>query len=137
MFDEMTDNATQYIKEIDLKEAYVALRTDGIALVKLKKDTVLDVPLQIRLLVAYKELVGDKLTPFIFEAEEGVTITKEARDNATQLEEESPCMASAVVVQNIAYAMIANFYMKFNKPKRPYKVFNNKQEAIDWLKLFL
>jgi hypothetical protein len=124
-------------KEIDLDEARISLRSDSIAVVKFKKNTVLDVPLQIRLLVAYNELVGNKLTPFIFEAEEGVTITKEARDNATNLEEESPCMASAVVVQNIAYAMIANFYMKFNKPKRPYKVFNDKQEAIDWLKLFL
>jgi hypothetical protein len=133
----MAEQTITIVKHIELNEALISLRSDGIAVVKFQKNVVLDVPLQIRLLVAYNELVGNKLTPFLFEAEEGVTITKEARDNATNLEEESPCMASAVVVQNIAYAMIANFYMKFNKPKRPYKVFNNKPEAVDWLKLFL
>jgi hypothetical protein len=126
-----------YIKEIDLEEAHIALREDGIVCVKFKANVLLDVAVQMRLLVAYHEIVGTKLTPFIFEADEGVTITKEARDNAIVIEEQTPCMASAVVVQNIAYAMIANFYMKFNKPKRPYKVFNNKQDAVNWLHLFL
>jgi hypothetical protein len=125
------------IMEIDMPEASVSLRADDIVVVRFKKDTVLDVPLQLRLLENYKIITKNKLMPFVFEADEGVTITKEARDNATHLEEESPCAVSAVVVQNIAYAMIANFYMKFNKPKRPYKVFNNKQEAISWLKLYL
>src|SRR5687768_11665814 len=133
----MNNSDVTHIKEISLEEAHIALRSDGIVCVKFKANIVLDIAAQMRLLVAYHEIVGKKLTPFIFEAEEGVTITKEARDNAIVIEEQSPCMASAVVVQNIAYAMIANFYMKFNKPKRPYKVFNNKQEAINWLHLFL
>ncbi len=42
--------------------------------------------------------------------------------------------ATAVVVDTLAYKLIANFYLKFNKPKRPYKVFSKEEEAIKWLK---
>ncbi len=133
----MDNTEVSIVKAIELEEAHITLRSDGLAFVTFKANIVLDVALQIRLLAAYIDLVGSKQTPFLFEADEGVTITKEARDNATTLEDEAPIIATAVVVQNVAYALIANFYMKFNKPKRPYKVFNNKQGAIEWLKLFL
>lgn len=130
-----TENSV--IKEIKLPEVSIQLRSDGIVYVKLLENTVLDVPLQMRMLDSYQEITSQKLTPFLFESEGGVTITKEARDNAIPLEEISPCKAMAVVVTNIAYAIIANFYLKFNKPKRPYKVFKNREDAILWLRELL
>lgn len=123
-------------KQITLPECTVTLK-DGIVYVKYNRDVTIDIELQARTLVAFNEITGKELMPFLFEADLGVSVTKEARDNAITQEEITPCKATAVVVQNIAYAMIANFYMKFNKPKRPYKVFNDKEEAIQWLKTFV
>jgi hypothetical protein len=37
----------------------------------------------------------------------------------------------------MAQKILANFYIKINKPERPTKFFNNKDEAINWLKPFL
>lgn len=125
------------LKEVDASEFNIKLKSDGIAYVLFKENCVLDVDLQLRMLKFYNEITNSKLTPFIFEAEDGLNVTKEARDNAIKMEEESPCSAMAVIVSNIAYAMIANFYMKFNKPKRPYKVFNKREEGIEWLKQYL
>ncbi|MES2763939.1 MAG: hypothetical protein V4677_17110 [Bacteroidota bacterium] len=125
------------ISEIDLKEANVSLRSDGLVYVFFKENCVLDIELQLRLYESYHKITDSKLNPFLFLADNGVTVTKEARDNAIVLEERSPCAVTAVVVTNLAYKLIANFYMQFNKPKRPYKVFNNKSEAIEWLKTFL
>lgn len=125
------------IKEIILPEVTISLKNDGITYVFFKKNCVLDVTLQLRMLDIYNEITNKKLTPFIFEADEGLIVTKEARDNAITIEESSPCKAMAVVVTNIAYALIANFYMKFNKPKRPYKVFSKRAEALEWLKGYL
>lgn len=110
---------------------------EGIAHVHFKDNFEMDVPAQLRLLEIYKKITLGKPTPFMFTAGEGVSITKEARDNATNLEDESPLIASAIVVNSTAYLLIAKFYFKFNKPKRPYKVFNNTGEAMNWLKTFL
>lgn len=123
----------QIVREIDLKEVRISLKSDGVVYVLLKANTVLDIELQMRMLEAYNVVTEKKLTPFIFEAEDGINVTKEARDNAIILEEISPCKAMAVIVDNLAYAIIGNFYLKFNKPKRPYKVFKNRKDALDWL----
>lgn len=124
------------IKEVDAEEFKVTLKSDGIVYVLFKENCVLDVPLQDKMLKEYIAVTENKLCPFIFEAEDGINVTKEARDNAIIMEEASPCMAMAVVVNNIAYAMIGNFYLKFNKPKRPYKVFKNREDGLEWLKQF-
>ena len=131
------ESNTRIIKEANIPIADISLGSDGIVYVLLKKDKTLDVDAQLQMLKVYNELTEGKLTPFLFEAEERFIVTKEARENAVQLEEKSPCKAMAVVVENLAYTMIANFYMKFHKPKRPYKVFNNRRDALKWLKGFL
>ncbi len=130
----ITKKEVHILKEIDLKEANIALRSNGIVYVLFKDDCVLDVDLQFRLLDFYNEITGGKLTPFIFLAAENVTITTEARDNATTIESISPLGASAAIVTNLAYKLIANFYMRLNKPKRPFKTFSNEEEAVKWLK---
>lgn len=127
----------EIIKEIDTPKVYLALRNDGIGYVFFKNHTELNIELQYNLLKWYDELTNKKLTPFIVEGGEGVTITKEARDNAVLIEDISAMKATAVVVNNLAHKMIANFYLTFNKPKRPYKVFNKKEEAVKWLKQYV
>lgn len=122
---------------MSLPEASIVLREDGIVHVHFNEDMILDVSLQMKLLERYKEITHGKLTPFMFTASEGVNITPEARENAIKIEEDSPCYGAAVVVTNIAYVLIANFYLKFNKPKRPYKVFRSEADAIEWLKTFI
>lgn len=124
------------VKEIDLPEVHIALKSDGIVHVMLKDNTVLDIELQMRMLEAYNVVTSKVLTPFIFEAEDNINVTKEARDNAIIIEEISPCKAMAVIVNNLANAMIGNFYLKFNKPKRPYKVFKNREDGLKWLEQF-
>lgn len=45
--------------------------------------------------------------------------------------------ADAFVIKSIAQKILANFYIKINKPERPTKFFNNTDEAINWLKPFI
>lgn len=125
------------VKEIYLQEATILLRSDGIVHVHYNKDIILDIPLQLIMLEKFNEITGGKLTPFLFTASDGVTVTVEARDNAIKTEEDSPCYGTAVVVTNTAYMLIANFYLRFNKPKRPYRVYKSEKDAIDWLKTFV
>ncbi|HEY9084148.1 MAG TPA: STAS/SEC14 domain-containing protein [Vicingaceae bacterium] len=40
----------------------------------------------------------------------------------------------AIVVNNMPTRIIANFFVKFNQPQTPTKVFNDYNKAIEWLK---
>jgi hypothetical protein len=131
------ESETSFIREIKIAEATLRLRTDGIVHVVFHSHVVLDIPLQLRLLELYRQLTEGRKTPFLFSAMEGVIVTKEARDNAIKLEDQSPVCAVAVLADNLAYRIIANFYLQVNKPKNPYKVFKNQDEAIRWLLPFL
>lgn len=42
--------------------------------------------------------------------------------------------ADAFVINSLALRIIGNGYLRINKPKRPTRLFNSKEEAIDWLK---
>ena len=45
--------------------------------------------------------------------------------------------ADAFVLNSMAQKILANFYIKFNKPERPTKFFNNADEALIWLKQYM
>lgn len=129
-----TKNAIHTIKELDFPDVNLQRKSNDIVYVTFKDDCTLDIPLQMRLLDYYRDITGGKLMHFLFMAAENVSITKEARDNAVKIEDQSMLGASAVVVDSLPYKLIANFYLKFNKPKRPYKVFSKDEDAIKWLK---
>lgn len=124
------------IKETKINEATVSLRSDRIVRVLFHKNTVLDVELQMLLLNIYLEITGKEKHPFLFEAFEGVKVTREAKENAIRIQDEAPGSAYAVVVSNVAYYLIASFYLKVKKTKMPYRVFWKREEAIEWLKTF-
>ena len=125
------------IKQVNLPEASISLREDGIVHVHYNENTELDIPLQMKMLEIFQEITDRKLSPFLITASDGLIVTKEARDNAITIEEISPCYGTAVIVNNLAYVLIANFYLKVNKPKRPYQIFKTEEDAIVWLKTFL
>lgn len=123
--------------EIEIEEAIVTEREDGIIHVHFKEGTEITVELQGRMLDIYNEICGNIKKPFLYTASEYVSIGKEARDNSIVMEALYPGSASAVVAPSIAYKLVANFYLLVNKPKSPYKVFNDEYAAVEWLKRFI
>ena len=132
--EEKINKNSEIITTIEIPELVVLLRRDGIVHVTFRKGSVLDLELQMKLLNINIKITDGKKSFIIYEAEDNVTITKEARDNATKIEHLAPIKGSAVVAHNLAYRLIANFYMQFNKPKTPYKVFETFDKGIAWLK---
>ncbi len=122
------------VKVIEIDEAIVRLRSDGIVHVHYREHTEITVDLQIKLYDIFVQMCGDAKRPFLFTAEDYVTVGKEARDNAIKMEDRYVGAITAVVANSIAYKLIANFYAKVNKPKTPFKVFNTESAAIKWLK---
>src|SRR3989338_3570212 len=117
----------------ETEEIVVSLRADGIVHVFIKAHTHITIEVQERMLAAYKEITLVN-RPFVFEPGEFTSISKEARNNAQFMEDSSPVSASAVVINNLGQRIIADYYYRFNRPKRPLAIFKSMYAAVEWLK---
>jgi hypothetical protein len=43
-------------------------------------------------------------------------------------------MSQAIVVNSLAHNLVANFYMKFNKPTCPVSIFSDPEKAVEWIR---
>lgn len=68
----------------------------------------------------------------IIEFESNADIDPNARDWGAKRPGEVTSIADAVVIRGMAQKMIANFYLKINRPKKSTKFFNNLSDAISW-----
>jgi hypothetical protein len=123
----------QAIKRVETDNFIGTLRSDGIAHIHIKANTVISIEVQQEMERVYNELTTVP-RPFLFTGDEFVAITSEARTNAVAMEMRVPISVSAIVVNNLAQRIIADYYYKFNKPKNPYKVFTKVEKAVLWIK---
>lgn len=113
------------------------MNEEGIGFIHFKDGIHLDVPEAMENHKCLLEITKNKHTPFVVTAGEHVTLSKEARDHALVIEDVSPMYGTATVIQNIAYRLIADFYLKVQKPKKPFAVFTDKEKAIEWCRQFV
>ena len=111
----------------------VSLRTDGIMHVHIHDRVEIDLDCQKKMQEVYWEVTAES-RPFIFTAGEFISITREAQKNAKVIEGDTPVVASALIVNNIAQKLMADFYYKFDPPKNPLKVFKKFDRGLEWLK---
>lgn len=123
----------EILREIVHEQVIVAMRNDGIVQVVFMPNTEITVEFQDILVGLYNQITLGRKACFIFEGGEFVSVTKEARENAIELEKSSITLASAVVFNNLAQRIIADFYYTVNRPKLPYKVFSSFEKGIAWL----
>lgn len=121
------------IQKTELPEATISLRSDGIVHVHYHKNATLDVELQQSMRLIFIAMTGGKKTKFLFSADEGFSLTSEARKQAPALYRQSPISCYAIVAHNLAYKLVANFYIRVFKPSGNFKVFSDLKEAETWL----
>jgi hypothetical protein len=88
------------------------------------------------LVSAQKELGGFK-TPSLVLAHESASVESEVFKKISNNISNPYSKADAFVIKSLAQKILGNFYLKISKPERPTKFFNNKDEAISWLKNYL
>lgn len=70
------------------------------------------------------------------DARVNLTITSDGRKTVADKKEVPNLIANAVLVNNFAVRLTANFFISFNKPHFKYRVFNNEARALNWLKKY-
>lgn len=62
------------------------------------------------------------------------TLSQEAREKVSSGNVTEQIVADAIVVEHYQHHMTANFFVRYNKPQRPTKIFKKVEEAREWLK---
>jgi hypothetical protein len=76
---------------------------------------------------------GEKFT-ILFDANHRGTITPEARAQFACKEYTDVRVGAAILTNSLANKIIGNFFIKFNKPASPTRIFSNEPSAIEWLR---
>ena len=121
----------------DLGHSKIVMRTDGILQVDFADELLLDVPQCKELLGFYSEIIEGRKVPILHVLGRYMNVTKEARDFGASKEGLKYSLVEAYVIDSLAHKILANFYMKFNKPPVPTQFFKAKEEAELWLLTFV
>ena len=115
----------------------VVFRDDGIVYIFVSGKRPTTIEDQVLVVKTLGEMGGEKKMPLLIKHETSSLPDSSARNNWAKKNTNPYSLAEAFVVNNLAHKVIANFYLKTNKPGRPTKIFTNEEDAVIWLKTFL
>lgn len=121
------------IKELRAKKALVSLIDVNLVRILIDEESEIDKDDILEINSKKFELVNDNLHSVIFIAPKYGSISSEARETSASMEVNHNAIAKAVVVPSLGQRLVANFFIKFNKPPTTIKIFSNEEDARKWL----
>lgn len=122
--------------QIELKKSIVTLMDNGILHIYLKPNAEIELSDAVLIVEAMGKLGKGKKFPVLIDAGEFTSVDKEVRVFSAGEESNIYTLADAIAYYSFAQKLIADFYIKHNRPAVPTKVFPTKEEAIQWLETF-
>jgi len=134
----LTTNEEVTIIAIEVCEAFtIRLRSDGIVHSHTSGSQEFNVSSLKKFSVVMGNMVQHKPTPLLLTLDEFAIPPAETREFWSQKEACPYASAEAYIASNFSHKFIGNFYLRFNKPGRPTRIFSKQEEAIKWLRTFL
>lgn len=129
------DNHIKIVTSVDLEIGTGVLTSDNIFTVRIQKSQ----KVSMRTIDIGMEFIrefggGPYLNLFIFDT--FADVDSDVRDWAAGPEGNTHSMVDAIVISGLPQKIIADFYLKFNKPIKPTKVFRDEVKAREWLLTF-
>lgn len=125
------------MKKIELFHSTILLREDGIVELHTKDDHVYCVEDVLENVRAFGELTLYQKAPVLIIGGSFTSLDKETRNFMASEESLKYSIAEAFYLTSLSQKILINFYIKFDKPLVPTKVFTSKEKANEWLKGFL
>lgn len=122
------------IKELKHKFFTLLLRSDGIVQMNTDDDaffTIVEAKEYVDLL---GEITGGVPHLILKNPGKHATVDSETRSFMAEANSLRFSIAEAVIIQNTAQRIIGNFYIRFDKPSKPVKLFDTTEAAEQWLR---
>lgn len=110
---------------------------DGICRTKTKPQAEITLKEAMENSLAVSSFYKDKKFPLLVDARNVKTMAKEARKHFSTNGRETKITSMAIMVTSPLSRVIGNFFMGMNKPLVPARLFDDEDEAVDWLKNYL
>jgi hypothetical protein len=121
---------------IDLKHSILKLRADGIIQINYADHLDIDLKEGVEVVEAIGILTKGKKALILNVAGEGTSATAEARKYSASVAGVKFTIADAFVTNSLAQKILGNFYLAFNKPPVPTQIFEDIDQAVEWLKAY-
>lgn len=119
-------------KELDTPLALLTFEYE-ILFVKMKDKVNLGKAEMEELLKQAIELTAPNKYFAIIDTRETYDTTLEARNYYAESDYSKYRYADAFIVNSLPMRLLVNFFITFNKPKVPSKMFNNEESALNWI----
>ena len=123
------------VDEKQFKAFSMYLREDGI-MNTVFEDNILITIADVTEALNWVESLGHKKYLNLFEGGYNTDFDVFVREYASSAEENNYTIADAIITTTLSLNMVAKFYIQYNKPHMPTKVFKSRDEAIQWLLSF-
>ena len=120
-------------KEIIFNKSILKIREDGILHIDICPDDIFTREDLIDVLIGAKQLGNGKKLANLITVGAYTTADKETREMSVQPGYCKYRIADAFVVTTLSQSIVANFYLKVNKPPIPTHFFKTEEEAVKWL----
>ncbi|MEO6883929.1 MAG: hypothetical protein ABI199_07880 [Bacteroidia bacterium] len=122
------------LRKIEISIGVVSLNDDGILIVKMNENAIVDVAQVKEQHEAALMLTEGKKYAVLIDARATISASPEARAYGALPELYPNILAQAILVNSLANKLMGNFYIKFNKPPVPAQLFQTEKAAMDWLR---
>lgn len=112
-------------------------RADGIVQLNTADDAYFTIKESHDFIDALKKITGGVPHPVLKVPGRHANVDKDARTFMAAPEALHYSTAEAVLIRNMAQRLIGNFYLRFDRPQKPVRLFDTLGEAETWLKGFL
>lgn len=120
-------------QEKDFKNITMRLYENDIMNIVFKSDTYIDIS-DIEEVMNWVQSVGSgRMFVNLMEGAYNTDLAPEVRAFSASNDNNNYTIADALLISSQAHKLVTNFYIKFNKPVKPTKVFTDKNKAIEWL----
>lgn len=109
------------------------IEEDGIARTKVKPNSQVTLEHAQENTEAVNALTSLESFPLIVDTTQIGTISKEARKHFSMNNRTTRVNALALLIDSRTSMVIGNFFIEFNKPKVPTKLFVNEEKALKWI----
>lgn len=130
------DSAEEVISPniLDLEKVQISLVEEGIVLNHIKLGKLIDADDVYQIRNVNLALAKNQPYGVLVESDELTSFSKEARELAASEQIACHSAAKALYIKSLGQRIIANFYLKLNKPFVKTRVFESKEEACDWIR---
>lgn len=91
----------------------------------------------VKLIAEKCKVLGEgKILPVLIIIDKYTLPSAEARKYIAQVDSNPYAKAEAYVISDLPQKIVGNFFLKFDKPARPTKIFTKEEDALEWLEQF-